>query len=96
MPEAPRPHIQCCFQNCAECATVRMHATTGWVNVCTTHYPKIERSHAVTDNPLLNKAREIYKNSTAYAQRHLPVISKDRYERLAAENPQREPGSDDA
>lgn len=101
--EPAQPHIQCCFQGCVNPANVRLWTAAGWVNVCayvglgdkeTFHYTKVKTVPRITHNPVMDALREAYKKSAAYRQHHLPIISKERYQRILEDSP-RTPGEDD-
>ena len=68
----PEPFIQCCFQNCTERATIRMHTKTGWANVCRTHYPHLERAPVIARNPTVDAIREKYRRSFAFNKTREP------------------------
>ena len=40
---APRPHIQCWFEGCADTSICSIQTATHLVNVCRKHYAKVDR-----------------------------------------------------
>jgi hypothetical protein len=97
MPAQPRPHIQCCFQNCPNPANVRLWTATGWANVCayvglgdraTFHYTKVERVPRIVSSPFVDECRAAFAKSRAAS--HLP---KNQVGKLLKD---RVPGEDDA
>lgn len=84
--ETPRPHIECCYANCMECAVCRVWTKTGWANVCLIHYPKIEIEPRRTNSWYEMDCREAYSKSPHYRKIHGGAApAKESVPRLDAE-----------